>query len=63
MRQRAPWYRRRVGRLGGLAVALVAVAALVGFLAPRERGWTALQAVLVAGAATAYLLALLRSPD
>ena len=63
MRDRAPWYRRRVGRLGGLAVALVAAAALVGFAAPRETAWFALQVVLVVGATAAYVLALVRSPD
>ena len=63
MRDRAPWYRRRVGRLGQLAVALVVVAALIGFAAPRENAWLALQALLVVGATAAYVLALVRSPD
>ena len=63
MRDRAPWYRRRVGRLGQLAVALVAAAALVGFAAPREGPWLALQGVLVVGATAAYVIALVRSPD
>jgi len=63
MRKRAPWYRRRVGHLGRLAVVLVAAAALVGFAAPREGVWLAVQATLVVGATAAYLLALVRSPD
>lgn len=63
MRTRAPWYRRRLGAFGRLAVALVALAALVGFTAPREGGWLAVQAALVVAAAAAYLVGLLRSPD
>jgi len=63
MRERAPWYRRRVGSLGRVSVGLVVVAALVGFAAPREGAWRALQAVLVIAAAAAYLVALVRSPD
>ena len=63
MRQRAPWYRRRVGVLGRVAVALVVTAALVGFSTPRTGGWLALQAALVGLATAAYLVALVRSPD
>lgn len=63
MRTRAPWYRRRLGAFGRLAVVLAVVAALVGFAAPREGGWLAVQAALVVGAAVAYLAALVRSPD
>ena len=63
MRQRAPWYRRRVGALGRVAVALVVTAALVGFSAPRTDRWLAVQAALVGLATAAYFLALARSPD
>lgn len=63
MRNRAPWYRRRVGRLGQLAVALVAAAAVVGFAAPRDLAWVVLQASLVICATAAYLVGLVRSPD
>jgi len=63
VRERAPWYRRSVGHLGRLAVVLVVAAALVGFAAPREGVWLAVQATLVLGATAAYLLALVRSPD
>ena len=63
VRERAPWYRRSVGRLGRLAVVLIVAAAFVGFFAPREGVWLAVQATLVVGATVAYLLALIRSPD
>lgn len=63
MRERAPWYRRRVGRLGALSVGLIAAAAIVGFATPQDGAWLALQAGLVTAAAAAYLVALVRSPD
>ena len=63
MGQRAPWYRRRVGVLGRVAVVLVVAAALVGFVAPRTDVWLAVQATLAVLATAAYLVALVRSPD
>lgn len=63
MRERAPWYRRRLGSLGRLAVVLVAAAALLGFAAPRETAWLVVQTGLVVAATAAYLVALVRSPD
>ncbi len=63
MGQRAPWYRRRVGALGRVAVVLVVAAALVGFVAPRTDGWLVVQATLAVLATAAYLVALVRSPD
>ena len=63
MREREPWYRRRLGVLGRIAVVLVGAAALVGFAAPRTNSWLALQAALVCLATAAYLVALVRSPD
>jgi len=62
-RSRAPWYRRRLGVLGRVAVALVVAAAVVGFAAPQTDAWLAVQATLVVLATGFYLLALVRSPD
>ena len=63
MRQRAPWYRRRIGPLGGVCAALVVAAATVGFLGPGTGAWRVLQLTLVAAAAGLYVVALVRSPD
>ena len=63
MRERAPWYRRRVGALGRVAVVLVVAAAVVGFAGPDGGAWVVLQAALVGAATLAYLVALVRSPD
>jgi hypothetical protein len=63
MRQRAPWYRRRVGLHGAVAVALVVSSALVGFVTHGSGRWHAVQAALLVGGAAAYLLGLVRSPD
>jgi hypothetical protein len=63
MRTRAPWYRRRVGRHGVVAVALIASSALVGFATHGSGSWHAVQATLLLGGAAAYLLGLVRSPD
>ncbi|HET9288194.1 MAG TPA: hypothetical protein VFO26_11605 [Gaiella sp.] len=63
MRERVPWYRRRLGVLGRVAVALVVASAATGFLAPASTGWRTLQVSLAVAAAIAYLAALMRSPD
>ena len=63
MRQRAPWYRRRVGRHGAVAVALLVASAIVGFATHGSGAWHAVEAVLAVGGAAAYLLGLVRSPD
>jgi hypothetical protein len=63
VRERAPWYRRRLGVLGRVAVALVVASAAVGFVAPATTGWRSLQVALAVGAAVAYLAGLVRSPD
>ncbi|HET9937813.1 MAG TPA: hypothetical protein VFQ28_03420 [Gaiella sp.] len=63
MRERAPWYRRRLGPLAGVAAALVAVAAVVGFAGPGTGAWRVVQVALVTLAAAVYLVALVRSPD
>jgi hypothetical protein len=63
VRERAPWYRRRLGRLGRLAVVLVVASAAVGFLSSAEGSWRLIQVGLVIAAAAAYLVALVRSPD
>ena len=63
VRGRAPWYRRRVGLHGALAVALIAGSAIVGFATHGSGSWHAVQAALVLGGAAAYLLGLVRSPD
>jgi hypothetical protein len=63
VRERAPWYRRRLGGLGRVAVVLVVASAAVGFLGPGDGGWRVLQLGLVVAAAATYLVALVRSPD
>jgi hypothetical protein len=63
MRERAPWYRRRVGVHGAIAVALIASSAVVGFDGHGSGRWHAVQAVLLVAGAAAYLLGLVRSPD
>jgi hypothetical protein len=63
MRERAPWYRRRVGLHGAIAVALIASSAIIGFTTHGTGNWHAVQAVLLLAAAAAYLLGLARSPD
>ncbi len=63
MRARAPWYRRRVGRHGVVAVALIASSAVVGFAMHGSGRWHAVQAALLLGGAAAYVLGLVRSPD
>jgi hypothetical protein len=62
MHERAPWYRRRVGRHGVVAVVLIASSAIVGF-ATHGSGWRAVEAALLAAGAAVYLLGLFRSPD
>lgn len=63
MRERAPWYRRRIGRHGAVAVTLVAASAIVGFVTHGSVGWHAVQAALLVGGAATYLVGLVRSPD
>ena len=63
MRERAPWYRRRLGTLGRVAVVLVVGSAAVGFLSPGTGWWRVAQIALALGAAVAYLTALALSPD
>ena len=63
MRGRAPWYRRRVGLPGTIAVALIVSAAIRGFATHGSGSWHAVKAALVLGGAAAYLLGLVRSPD
>ena len=63
MRERAPWYRRRLGPLAGVSAALVVAAALVGFAGPGTAAWRVAQIVLVTLAAAVYLVAVVRSPD
>lgn len=63
MRERAPWYRRRVGLHGAVAVGLIAAAAIIGFVTHGSGGWHAVQAILLAVGAAVYLLGLVRSPD
>jgi len=63
MRKRAPWYHRRIGLHGAVAVALVASSAIVGFLTHGDGSWHAVQAALLVCGAAAYLVGLVRSPD
>lgn len=57
-RDRAPWWRRSLGRWGIACAALVVVALALGFVAPRGA-----QLLVLGAAAGCYLLGLLRSPD
>jgi hypothetical protein len=63
MRERASWYRRRIGLHGAVAVVLVVASAVIGFATHGTGGWHAVQAALVVGGAAVYLLGLVRSPD
>jgi len=63
MRDRAPWYRRRIGLHGAVAVAFVVSSAAVGFVMHGDGRWHAVQAALLVCGAAAYLLGLARSPD
>lgn len=62
-RERAPWWRRRLGGWGSACAALVLGAIAVGFAADRTAGWLALQGGLLSAGAVAYLVGLVRSPD
>jgi hypothetical protein len=62
MRERAPWYRRRVGVHGAVGAGLIASSAIVGFAA-QGSGWRAIQAALLVCGAAAYLIGLVRSRD
>jgi hypothetical protein len=63
MRNRAPWYHRRIGLHGAVAVALIASSAIIGFTTHGTGSWHAVQAALLLAAAAAYLLGLARSQD
>jgi hypothetical protein len=63
MRERAPWYRRRVGLPGAVAVALIASSAIIGFATHGSGSSRTVQAALLLGGAAAYLIGLARSPD
>lgn len=63
MRERAPWYRRRVGVYGWVAAALTAASGIVGFVTHESGGWRSAQAGLLVAGAAAYLAGLVRSPD
>lgn len=63
MRERAPWYRRRIGVHGAVAAALIVASAVVGFATHGSGDWYAVQAVLLVAGAAAYLLGLVRSSD
>ena len=62
-KRRGPWYHRRIGLHGVIAVALIASSAIVGFTTHGSGNWHVVQAALLVGAAAAYLLGLARSPD
>ena len=63
MRDRAPWYRRRIGLHGVVAVIFVASSAIVGFVRHGSGVWHAVQAALLVCGAAAYVVGLVRSPD
>jgi hypothetical protein len=62
-RERAPWWRRRLGPWGIACAALVLVSIGLGLVVDRSPGWLALQGGLLGLAAACYLVGLVRSPD
>ncbi len=63
MRDRAPWYRRRVGVYGWVAAALTSASGIVGLTTHGSGGSRSAQAALLVAGAAAYLAGLVRSPD
>jgi hypothetical protein len=61
--ERAPWWRRRLGRWGVVCGVLVAVSVTLGVALDRDERVVAAQLSLLGAAAIAYVVGLLRSPD
>ncbi len=62
-RERAAWWKRRLGPWGVASVLLVLASITLGFVLERTPGALAVEGALLAGAATCYLVGLVRSPD
>jgi hypothetical protein len=62
-RERAPWWRRRLGRWGVLCGVLVLCSIGLGVVLDRDRPVVATQLTLLGLAAVLYLVGLVRSPD
>jgi hypothetical protein len=62
-RERAPWWRRRLGAWGAACAVLVLTSIGIGFLAERTTTTLAVQGALLVVAAACYLVGLVRSPD
>lgn len=62
-RARAPWWKRRLGRYGAVCALLIVASVVVGVAFDRTDPVVAVQLGLLGGAAGAYLLGLVRSPD
>jgi hypothetical protein len=62
-RERAPWWRRRLGRWGVVCAVLVFCSIGLGVALDRDGRVVAIQLTLLGLAAAAYLVGLVRSPD
>lgn len=62
-RERAPWWKRRLGAWGRACVVLVLASLAVGVTVERSDVLLALQCVLLGAAAACYLVGLVRSAD
>lgn len=60
--QRAPWWRRSLGAWGVACAVLVVAAVVVGVFG-RSDSAERVQLALLTGAAVAYLVGVVRSPD
>lgn len=61
--ERAPWWRRRLGRWGVVCGVLVFVSIALGIAFDRDDRLVATQLALLGLAALAYLVGLIRSSD
>jgi hypothetical protein len=62
-RDRAPWWRRRLGPWGAVCAVLVLASIGIGIVAERTETTLAVQGALLVVAAACYLTGLVRSPD
>jgi hypothetical protein len=62
-RERAPWWRRRLGAWGAACAVLVLLSIGLGLVGSRTTPWLTVQGILLATAAACYVVGLVRSPD